>query len=667
MVAQRETATRNGKEHSIPCRQKSSRWSYLGRRARWNILYGRVDSCTHDNSASPAEAGLVLASPTTAPAPERTKRTLRSYLAMLFGVARWKLAGVLILTVLYSLTEGIGFALLLPTLQVAGLNLAGQSDAGRYAALVSGAFVAIGLRPSLILLLGIFVMLVGARTLLGQMQSVSRYALQQNVEHHLRRRLYRVIAEANWLFVCRNRASDFTHALTSEIDRIGWATNVILQLAGDVVIGILYLTIAFALSAGMTALVLMSGALLAFAFRGRTQAIEDTGEEVSASTKSLYAATTEHLQSLKAAKTYGAEALNFSIFSALSAGVAQANTNGMRQQAIAATLFELGSVVILAAALFVSIRVLAVPPAEILILLLLFARVMPRIMSGQSSYRAFVNALPSFANLLDIEARCAAAAEPPSHPHQRLALTRELAADDVSFIYGEGRIPAVSHLSLIIPAGNVVALVGPSGAGKSTVADILMGLIAPDSGTLKLDGRTLGPESVRGWRDQIGYVAADTFLFHDTIRANLKWARPEANEDEMLEALRQAAASDFIAGLRDGLDTIVGDRGILLSQGERQRLALARAFLRSPSMLILDEATNSLDSENEGRVLEAIERRRSALTVVLIAHRLSTIRWADLIYVVEGGRVVESGNWSSLSALGGGRFRALWEAQSLAT
>jgi ATP-binding cassette subfamily C protein len=120
----------------------------------------------------------------------------------------------------------------------------------------------------------------------------------------------------------------------------------------------------------------------------------------------------------------------------------------------------------------------------------------------------------------------------------------------------------VCHLSLAIPAGKIVALVGPSGAGKSTIADILMGLIAPDSGTLKLDGRALGPQSARGWRDQIGYVAADTFLFHDTIRANLKWAGPEASEDEMLEALRQTAAYDFVAGLRDGLDTIVGDRGI---------------------------------------------------------------------------------------------------------
>jgi ATP-binding cassette subfamily C protein len=584
---------------------------------------------------------------------------------MLVHVSRWHLVGVIAVAVLFSLTESIGIALLLPTLQVAGFNMAGQGEAGRYAAMLSNAFAAIGLRPTLILLLGVYVTLVGARTVLGQIQSVGTYAVQQEVEHHMRRRLYHAIADANWLFVCRSRASDFTHALTHEIYRIGNGTNLALVFAGEIVLLVLYMAIAFALSAGMTSLVLVFGALLTLVFRGRTHAIEEQGEEVSSTNKSLYAATIEHLQSLKAAKTYGAEERNFSIYSDLSADVVRANVDGARQQAVAATWFELGSVMILAVVLYVSIRVLAVPAASILILLLLFARVMPRIMSSQQHYRAFVNALPSFGNLLNIEARCTAAAEPAAHPHDKLSLTRELAADSISFTYNEGRVAAVRDLSLVIPAGKVVALVGPSGAGKSTIADILMGLVQPDSGTLRLDGRPLGPEGVRGWRDQIGYVAPDTFLFHDTIRANLKWARPDASEDEMLAALRQASVFDFVAGLKDGLDTVVGDRGMMVSQGERQRLALARAFLRRPSMLILDEATNSLDSENEGRVLDAIESRRGELTVVLIAHRLSTIRWADLIYVVEGGKVVESGDWSTLSALRDGRFRALWEAQSL--
>jgi ATP-binding cassette subfamily C protein len=589
----------------------------------------------------------------------------RAYLAMLMRVSRWHLVGVIVVMVLFSISEGIGFALLLPTLQVAGLNLAGQGVAGRYAAIVSNILAAIGLRPSLLLLLGVFVMLVGARSVLGQIQTVWTCAVQNEVTHHLRRRLYHAIAGANWLFVCRSRASDFTHALTHEIDRVGIGTNLALVFAGEVVLAMLYMAIAFALSAGMTVLVLLAGAILTLIFRKRTHAIEMQGEEVSNANKSLYAATMEHLQSLKAAKTYGAQARNFSIFSRISAEVARADVDGVRQQAIAATWFELGSVVILAMVLFVSIRVLAVPPASILILLLLFARVMPKIMNGQNLYRAFVNSIPSFANLLAIEARCVAAAEPAAARHEQLSLRRELATEGISFAYNRGRAPAVRDLSIVIPAGKVVAIVGPSGAGKSTIADLLMGLITPDSGTLRLDGRPLGPESIRGWREQIGYVTPDTFLFHDTIRANLKWARPDAGEDEMLAALEQAAAFEFVARLKEGLDTVVGDRGLMVSAGERQRLALARAFLRRPSMLVLDEATNSLDSDNEARVLEAIESRRGELTVVLIAHRLSTLRWADLIYVVEEGRVVESGDWSSLSAMRNGRFHALCEAQSL--
>src|SRR5208283_1945594 len=200
------------------------------------------------------------------------KGALAAYLTMLVRVSRWHLISVLIVMVLYSLTEGMGFALLLPTLQVAGFNLTGQGEAGRYAAIVSNAFVAVGLRPSLILLLGVFVMLFGLRTVLGQMQNVWTYAVQQEIEHHMRRRLYHAIADANWLFVCRSRASDFTHALTHETYRVGNGTNLVLVFASEMVLGVLYMVIAFAISAKMTALVLISGGLLTFVFRGRTHA-----------------------------------------------------------------------------------------------------------------------------------------------------------------------------------------------------------------------------------------------------------------------------------------------------------------------------------------------------------------------------------------------------------
>jgi len=590
---------------------------------------------------------------------------LRSYLATLIEIARWKVLSTIALMVLFSLTEGVGVMLLLPTLQAGGLSLENQGQAGRYVRMISAAFAAVGLRPALSLLLGLFVVLVAARTLIGRAESVAIYQLEQTIEAQLRHRLYRAIANASWAFVCRRRASDFTHALTAELDRAGLAAYFLMSLLADLVIAAVYIAFAFALAPAMALPVLVSGVVLALMLRGRTRAVEVSGREISASTNSLYAAVVEHLANLKLAKAYGAEERNLSIFSDLSGEVARANVGAEREQAAATFWFQLGSALILGAVIYLSIRWLAVPPAEILILLLLFARVMPRFLSGDQHYRSLVGALPSFANAIALERQCVLAAERPAARDETVTMRRELRLEGVEFAYQSGAAPTLRGIDLVIPAGRIVALVGPSGAGKSTIADLAMGLLAPDSGRVTIDGVALDQPRTRRWREQIGYVAADTFLFHATVRENLRWARADATEDEMREAVRLASADEFVRALPHGLDTVVGDRGVLISQGERQRLALARANLRHPSLLVLDEATNNLDSENEARVLGALGDPRRGLTVLLIAHRLSTIRWANLIYVVEGGAIVESGDWESLSRKPDGRFRALRDAQSL--
>jgi ATP-binding cassette subfamily C protein len=193
-----------------------------------------------------------------------------------------------------------------------------------------------------------------------------------------------------------------------------------------------------------------------------------------------------------------------------------------------------------------------------------------------------------------------------------------------------------------------------------------MGLIMPTSGRVLVDGTPLGAERIRAWRDQIGYVAQDTFLFHDSVRANLLWACPGASEADIHEALRLAAAAEFVAELPRGMETVVGDRGVRLSGGERQRLALARALLRKPSLLLLDEATSNLDAENERRVQEAWEQLRGRLTILVITHRLSAIRGADVIHVLDRGRVIEAGDWDTLVANEHGQFRALCRLQGIA-
>jgi ATP-binding cassette subfamily C protein len=158
-------------------------------------------------------------------------------------------------------------------------------------------------------------------------------------------------------------------------------------------------------------------------------------------------------------------------------------------------------------------------------------------------------------------------------------------------------------------------------------------------------------------------VTQETFLYHTSVRDNLRWSRPEASDDEIWLALERAAAADFVRALPEGLDTVVGDRGALISGGERQRLSLARALLRRPRLLLLDEATGSLDAENEGRILEALNALRGTITIVLITHRLALTRAADMIHVIEEGRILESGAWQSLQQQRQGRFMTLLAGQ----
>ena len=194
-----------------------------------------------------------------------------------------------------------------------------------------------------------------------------------------------------------------------------------------------------------------------------------------------------------------------------------------------------------------------------------------------------------------------------------------------------------------------------------------MGLIKPDEGEIKVDNITVSNNLTGYWRGQIGYVAQETFLFNETVRFNLLLAQPKANEKEINEALKLASAYEFVSKLPEGLDTFIGDRGVKLSGGERQRLALARALLKKPSLLILDEATSNLDSENEKRILKAIDDLHGEITILIIAHRLSTIKNADCIYLIDDGQILESGTWNELLKKEKGWFKDICEAQGIKT
>ncbi|MCG8545807.1 MAG: thiol reductant ABC exporter subunit CydC [Alphaproteobacteria bacterium] len=235
-------------------------------------------------------------------------------------------------------------------------------------------------------------------------------------------------------------------------------------------------------------------------------------------------------------------------------------------------------------------------------------------------------------------------------PHGRGAA---LELDDASYKYHGGNRPALRDVSFSAPAAKTIALVGPSGAGKTTLAHLLMRFWDPDSGSVRLDGHDLREFKLDDLRGRMALVAQDTYLFNDTLRANIRIARPDASEAEIEDAIDRASLREFVDSLPDGLDTQAGERGMRLSGGQRQRVAIARAFLKDAPVLILDEATSHLDAINEQAVRGALEALMSHRTTVVIAHRLSTVRNADLIVVMDGGRVMETGTHAELLAQGG--------------
>jgi len=240
-------------------------------------------------------------------------------------------------------------------------------------------------------------------------------------------------------------------------------------------------------------------------------------------------------------------------------------------------------------------------------------------------------------------------------------LRGEVRFEDVGFAYDDGQ-PVLSGMTLTAAPGEAIAIVGPSGVGKTTLVNLIPRFYEPTSGTIRIDGRDTREFDLRGLREQIGLVPQESFLFGGTIRENILYGRLDASEADIVSAAKAANAHDFIAGFPDGYATIVGEKGVKLSMGQRQRITIARMLLKDPRILILDEATSSLDTESERLVQEALERLMRGRTSFVIAHRLTTIQRADRIIVLQRGGIVEQGSHTELLAAGG-LYQHLWSLQ----
>jgi ATP-binding cassette subfamily B protein len=275
----------------------------------------------------------------------------------------------------------------------------------------------------------------------------------------------------------------------------------------------------------------------------------------------------------------------------------------------------------------------------------------------------FQNSLSGLDRVLDLlgEAR-EMPASPTSAKLDRRLILGNVEFERVTFIYPGAEAPALSDVNLKVKAGQTIALVGPSGAGKTTLTNLVARFYDPSSGRVMLDGRDLRDYDVESFRSVLGIVEQDVFLFDGTIADNIAYSRRDVTTSVIRAAAEAAHATEFIDRLSDGMQTLIGERGVRLSGGQRQRLAIARAVLADPKLLILDEATSNLDTESEQLIQQSLATLMRGRTSFVIAHRLSTIAGADLIVVVEGGRVSQTGTHAQLMAKGG-KYRAMVEQQ----
>lgn len=494
------------------------------------------------------------------------------------------------------------------------------------------------------------------KNLAAYASSLTSSSFTRKLTSDIREEGLRLLLEVDLDYYSKMRVGDLLNSLGGEIARSAGSISNVIKLIINVITLCVFLVLLISISWQLTIAATVLLSLVTLINQYTISRSKDFGKQLSEMSK-LYSITVlETLNGIRLVKSTGNEEKEYHKIRKLIRDREKADFDSQINSQLIAPVSEVMGITSLLVIVFLS-RILfasqvSALSAVLLTYLLVLLRVLPLVSQLNTIRNSFANSAPSVEIVDDFLKRD----NKPFMGRGNIIYTKlekGISFNSLSFGYPGHDKLVLKDVNLFLPRGTTLALVGSSGAGKSTLADLLPRFYDPTSGSIEIDGRDLREFDVKSFRQRMGIVSQDTFLFNDSVRHNIAYGKPEATDEEVITAAKRANAYEFISKLPQEFDTLIGDRGVMLSGGQRQRLAIARALLQDPEILILDEATSALDTVSERLVQAALDNLSRDRTTLVIAHRLSTVQKADQIAVLDQGQVMEVGTHEQLLQKGG--------------
>jgi ATP-binding cassette subfamily C protein len=525
-----------------------------------------------------------------------------------------------------GIAEGLSIAMLLPILTLAQGDTLASSPLGRY---VGGLLGGVSFEVAITGLLVLVVAGIGLKSALTYLaMRYVGYSVAE-VSTRLRTRIIKQLLEVRWSYLVSQRSGRFLHVANSQVNGAVQAFQAAAAFAAAVLQTSALMLVAVVVSWKMALAATAMGGLIFLLLRRYIVGARRAGKKHSQRNRELVQFMVEALNNMKPVKAMGRDAGFVRIVEEKIRYLRKSARKQVMTKETLKNLEEVIATLFLASGLYFALIVLKVPVADMLVVAVILMRTVRMISRVQQQYQLVVSLEAPFEEIQELLDETAEARESQGGSEQ-VRFSRELRFESVSFAY-DAR-PVLSRLDLTIPYGKLVVITGPSGVGKTTLLDLVLGLYHPTEGRILIDGIPLPNLNLVHWRRQIGYVAQELILLHDTVAANVSLGDPAIDRAAIGRALELAGAGGFVAELPQGIDTVVGDKGSRLSGGQRQRIALARALVGGPRLLILDEVTSALDPESEREIIANIRTLAGDTTILAITHRPAFLDWADMVH-----------------------------------